>query len=173
MVEVATQTDLLGSLGINWKLFVAQLVNFSVVVFVLWKWVFKPVTSTLDKRQKLIEESLEKAKSIDERMQKIGAETGTILKESHVQAQAIMVSAEEKAKEFHENEMKKTRAQVDSMLASGKAELEAMKAHLLQETRADLSSIVVQAVERILAESADTKTHDVFVAKALAALKTK
>ncbi|MBX4188293.1 MAG: hypothetical protein KW793_04140, partial [Candidatus Doudnabacteria bacterium] len=32
-------SGVLGTLGINWKLFLAQLINFSIVLFVFWKWV--------------------------------------------------------------------------------------------------------------------------------------
>ncbi|MBL8031980.1 MAG: hypothetical protein JNK33_06710, partial [Candidatus Doudnabacteria bacterium] len=60
--EAATgQASGLGSLGLNAKLFIAQLVNFSIIFFVLWRWVFKPITRHLQERTTRIEQSLQDA----------------------------------------------------------------------------------------------------------------
>src|SRR5690348_9342004 len=53
--------------GLNWKLFIAQLVNFGIILFVLWKWVFGPVGKKLQERSDKIEKSLQQAKEIEEK----------------------------------------------------------------------------------------------------------
>src|SRR3990167_360095 len=58
----AAKTDVLGTLGINWKLFMAQLVNVGIVIFVLSKWVFKPLVKLMDDRVKKIDDGLAHAK---------------------------------------------------------------------------------------------------------------
>ncbi len=50
--------------GINLKSFLAQLVNFAIVLFVLWKWVFRPVAQGLADRTAKIEKSLDDAQQI-------------------------------------------------------------------------------------------------------------
>src|SRR3989344_1771355 len=59
----------IGTLGLNWKLFIAQLINFSVIMFILWRWVFRPVGGALESRRKKIEESVAKAETIEKQMQ--------------------------------------------------------------------------------------------------------
>src|SRR3989338_10025020 len=58
-------SSVLGTLGINWKLFLAQLLNFGIVLFVFWKWVVKPLGTTLTKRQERIESGLKNADYMD------------------------------------------------------------------------------------------------------------
>lgn len=170
LAEAAAHTDLLGVLGIDWKLFLAQLVNFGLVTLVLWKWAYKPAVDMLDKRKKSIAESLAKAEEIDRRMKRIGAEEGAMMKEAHEKAQAVLVAAEASAKEHMASEVEKTRKQVETMLEAGRAELSAMKAHLLTETKQELADVVTVAVEKIVGETADKKTHAELVKKAAALL---
>src|SRR5262245_53133970 len=61
-----SEGGVLGMLGINWKLFIAQLINFGIVLFVLWKWVFKPVSSGLEARTTRIEKSLQDATQLEQ-----------------------------------------------------------------------------------------------------------
>src|SRR3989338_4615733 len=63
-------SSVLGTLGINWKLFLAQLFNFGIVLFVFWKWVVKPLGATLTKRQERIEAGLNNADRMDEEKKK-------------------------------------------------------------------------------------------------------
>jgi len=60
--EVAKES-LLGTFGINWKLLIAQLINFSVVLFVMWKWVYTPLLKLIEDRQKKIEQGIRDAEA--------------------------------------------------------------------------------------------------------------
>ena len=60
-------SDLLSQFGINWTLLIAQMVNFAVLVWVLAKFVYKPVIRVLDERRERIENSLTQAKSIEQK----------------------------------------------------------------------------------------------------------
>src|SRR3989344_7882995 len=83
----------IGTLGINWKLFLAQLLNFGIVIFVLWKWVMKPVVGALESRRAKIELSLKKAQDIEERLQKFEEHREEELRRVRVQGQEILNKA--------------------------------------------------------------------------------
>ena len=170
MVE-EVKTGVLATLGIDWKLFLAQLVNYGIVVVVLWKWAYQPLLQMLDTRKKKIEESLEKAKEIDTRMKRVGAEEGAMMKAAHEKAQTILVAAETGAKERMQEEVEATKKQVDSMLLKGKEELAAMKSQLILDAKQDLADVVVAAVSKIVGETADKKLHADLVKKAKAVLE--
>ena len=42
---------------LDWKLFLAQVVNFTIVVFVLWRFAFKPLAKNLAERTRTIEKA--------------------------------------------------------------------------------------------------------------------
>ena len=56
VTKEAGSGGVIGTLGLNWKLFMAQLLNFGIVLFVLWKWVFRPVAGALETRRQRVEE---------------------------------------------------------------------------------------------------------------------
>ena len=45
--QVAESAGILGPLGVDVKLFIAQLVNVGVVLFVMWRWVYKPLLKVM------------------------------------------------------------------------------------------------------------------------------
>ena len=59
----AAKESVLGALGVNWKLFIAQLLNFSVVLFVMWKWVYTPLLRIIDARTARIDKGLKDAEA--------------------------------------------------------------------------------------------------------------
>jgi len=64
-------SELLGQLGINWKLFISQAVNFLILLLVLRAFVYKPVLAILEKREKKIKEGLDKANEADIRLNEV------------------------------------------------------------------------------------------------------
>ena len=61
---------LLASLGINGTLFLFQLINFAIVVAILWFLVLKPLTKKMGERQEKIEDSLKNAEAVEENLRK-------------------------------------------------------------------------------------------------------
>ena len=51
-------TKIMHDFGISLPFILAQIVNFSIVAFILWRFAFKPVLATLDARQRKIAEGL-------------------------------------------------------------------------------------------------------------------
>ena len=56
--------EILSNLGISWPKLIAQTVNFGIVLFVLWKFAYKPILDLLEQRRKKIEESVTNADKI-------------------------------------------------------------------------------------------------------------
>ena len=89
---------LLEKLGIDWRLFLSQAVNFLILLVILRLTVYKPLLAILHKRKKTIEEGLEKAKEADKRLGEIGQLQKEKLKEAEGKAVVLIKNAEEKAK---------------------------------------------------------------------------
>jgi hypothetical protein len=57
------EVGLIGTLGLNRDLFFAQLFNFAVVFFVMWRWVYKPLVKAMDERSATIAKGLSDAEA--------------------------------------------------------------------------------------------------------------
>ena len=109
----------IGTLGINWKLFLAQLLNFGIVLFILWKWVMKPVVGALESRRVKIEQSLKKAQDIEERLQKFEEHKEGELRRIRVQGQEILNQANAAAASAKAETVAAGRAEADHCRGEG------------------------------------------------------
>src|SRR3989344_8781458 len=89
-VETASQTGLLGSLGINSTLFLFQLINFAAVAAIAWFLILKPLTKKMSERQRIIDESLDNAKKVSENLEKSEADYQKRLKQARLEAEKVL-----------------------------------------------------------------------------------
>jgi F-type H+-transporting ATPase subunit b len=153
--ETAKEEGVVGMFGLNWKLFLAQLVNFGIVVFVLWKWVFKPVTKGLSDRTDKIEGSLAEA----ERIMKDRADFDTWkqgeISTVRTEATAIIAQAKQTAEELKTNTLKTTSEEQNRLIEQTKTRLEQEKGLMIQQAKTELADIVVEATSKILKAKID------------------
>ena len=60
-----SEAGILGNLGLDPGLFIAQLVNFLVVLLVLWRFAYRPLLKLLSERTEKIEGGLKMAKEME------------------------------------------------------------------------------------------------------------
>jgi len=92
--------------GIDWKLFLSQLVNFGIILVVLSFFVYKPVLKVLKDRSKKIKEGLDKAEEAGIRLKEIDDIGKTKIKEAEGKSIEIIKATEKRAK-FLEQELQK------------------------------------------------------------------
>ncbi|MEK9130693.1 MAG: F0F1 ATP synthase subunit B [Patescibacteria group bacterium] len=147
----------IAALGIDLKIFIAQLINFTIVLLVLWKWAYKPIVRLLEERQKKIEASVKGAEAIEERMKGMAAERTDLLKKAKAEAQAVvdeaMVTAEGRKTEM----IDKTKREVERVIIQGKAQLSAEREAMIRSARKELAEVAVAATKRIIGEEINEK----------------
>ena len=156
-VEHAATSGVWGTLGLNWKLFLAQLVNFTVVLFVLWRWVFKPVVGALETRRQKIEESVKKADEIEKQMRETEILRQQKLTQAMHEAQAVMNKTLTLAEQTRTETLLAAKQEAQKIVASGQQILQAKKQEIMREIKQELADLVVAGTEKILKEKLDTK----------------
>ncbi|MDP4000854.1 MAG: F0F1 ATP synthase subunit B [bacterium] len=143
-------TGILGTLGINGKLFLAQLINFSIVLFVFWKWIVKPLGKTLTERQERIESGLKNAEKMDKQRKQFDEWKLTEMKKVRHEADDVLRSATDTANKIKQETIFETQKQSDKMLEQAKNSIETEKDKMLKEVKEEVATLVVAASEKIL-----------------------
>ncbi len=151
--------ELLGKLGIDWKLLLAQLFNFLLLLLVLKKFLYKPVLNFLDQRKKQISESLDKARQIDETLKSSSAKQDAIMVEARKEAAQIIAAAQAGAEKIAKEKLIQTAAEAQAIVEKAKKSIAGEKEKLVSEARADISRLVVDATAKVL-NGAVTKEVD-------------
>mgnify|MGYP001598212357 CR=1 FL=1 len=102
-------------LGINWKLFLSQAVNFFILLLVLRAFVYKPLLKIIKERNRKIKEGLDKAEEADIRLKEIDVIGKGKIKEAEQESINIIKNTEKKAK-ILERELQKKNEEKQSQM---------------------------------------------------------
>jgi F-type H+-transporting ATPase subunit b len=157
--ETAHEADpgVLGTFGLRGDLFAAQLINFLLVLIVLWRFVYKPIFAVLDAREKSIAKSVKDVEEISARVKASEAERTAMLNDARKEAQAIIESAMRET-DARKNEMiESAKREVERVIVRGKEQLVAEREAAMLEMRKDIIDIAVRAAAKIATEGMTQK----------------
>ncbi|MBI5411877.1 F0F1 ATP synthase subunit B [Candidatus Peregrinibacteria bacterium] len=146
--------------GLHLNLLIAQIINFGVLFFVLYKLAYKPILKVLDQRREKIENSLKQAKEIEERTLRLEEDIKKRLAETKQQAEGILAEAKEIAEKVHNDGMTKTNQEIAVMLAKTKADIAQQKEGMMTDIKDYVVQTSVEVVKKILSEKLDEKTRE-------------
>ncbi|MFZ2300088.1 MAG: F0F1 ATP synthase subunit B [Candidatus Moraniibacteriota bacterium] len=149
--------EALANLGIDWKLLLAQAVNFLVLLFILRRFAYKPMLDFLEKRSTRIEQGLKDAEAAQTKLAAMEAKEKETLSVARNEARAIIDAAETSAKKRDAERLAETEAQTKRFLEDARIKIEAEKQKILVEARQEIAEVVALSVEKILRETVDAK----------------
>src|SRR3989339_409682 len=164
--------ELISQLGIDWKLLLAQIINFLVLLFVLYKFLYKPVLGLMEKRSKHIEESLKKAEQIEANLKETESKREQTIIQAKEEARQIIVSAKQQAEETKSKIIETSKKEGDLLLTKALEQIEVSKQRAIQEIQGEVSDLVVSAAKKIIGDNLTDKLNEKTVASAIEDLKS-
>ncbi|MDP1846089.1 MAG: F0F1 ATP synthase subunit B [Candidatus Moranbacteria bacterium] len=160
-------SELLSKLGIDWKLLIAQIVNFLVLLFVLYKFAYGPVLAMLDKRQKKIEKGLKDADEAHKKLAESADMQKEILRKARIEAKDIVEKSYVQAEKSKSEIAAEAKTQAEKIIANAKDQIELEKNKMITEVKSEIGSLVVAAAEKIINEKIDEKKDKEIIGKSL------
>ncbi|MBI5466427.1 MAG: F0F1 ATP synthase subunit B [Candidatus Kerfeldbacteria bacterium] len=142
--------ELLDKLGIDWKLLLAQIVNFLIVLAVLYRWLYKPLIVFLEQRRARIDKSLQEAQRIESDLKELESKKVETMVEAKRQAQDILERADEEAERQRQETLSRVRAEAERVVAEVRAKFEAEREEARQALRREAARLVVQVVTKVV-----------------------
>ncbi len=131
-------------------------VVFLLLLLVLRKYAWGPITSALADRERTIDTSIKRAEAALAEARQIQADNQAALKQAEQEAQRILRDAREAAERLRGEEIEKTREQIRKMQAQAQEEIEQQKQRALDELRSEVADLAIQAANKILHENIDS-----------------
>jgi F-type H+-transporting ATPase subunit b len=133
----------------NVGLMIWTLLLFGISMFVLARLAFPRISAALDRRQKMIEQSIEEAEKIRHDAEELLAEYRERLSEARQQAEQIIERAR-KAGEVHERESEEeAKARRERLLEQARRDIETETRRAIQEIRREVADLTVMATEKV------------------------
>ena len=162
----------IAALGIDWKILVAQLINFLIIYYLLNRFAFKPLVKVLEERRRRVAKSIKTAKQIEEEKTALDQKVAQALAKARSETQAMIVQTENALK----SERAKTRAETEThtaqIVSEARAQIKEYKANTQKELAREIGLLVVKATERIVEEDIPDDTKNKISDKVTAQIKS-
>ena len=136
---------------------IAQILNFLVLVFVLAKFVYKPVLGIMEERKNKIASDLETAEKAKNDAEAVKAEYAAKLADARQEAQAIIENARKTAQAAHDKIMADTKAEQEQYVAAQKEIIATEKKKAMDEVRAQVISLSMIAAGKIVEQKLNSE----------------
>lgn len=160
-------SDLLGSLGIDVQLLVLQTIAFLLLLVILSKWVFPVLSRMLEKREKLIEESVRAAAEAEANAVKAEAKIADMMKQARKEADELLSSAKSEAAQMVSDADKKSRDRAEQIVEAAEAEIQKNVEAARSSLRRETLELVAEATEKVVGSTVDARVDQKIVERAL------
>jgi len=144
--------EILGNLGINGKIFLAQIVNFFLLMYILKRFLYQPLLNIMQEREKRIKEGLKNADKAEARIGEIEAGAEKRLEKAAREADRILEKAHIEGEEHKKDLIRETQEEISRLREEAKASLKKEKERLISEVRQETGDIAVQIARKIVQE---------------------
>lgn len=148
--------DVFAKLGVDWKLLLAQAVNFGILFWVLRRFAYRPMLEFLESRSVRIDKGLKDAEAAQTKLALMEEKEKQVLGQARSEARTIIETAEANAKKRDAERSTETEEKMKRFLEDAHVQVEEEKQKILAEAKQEIADVVILAVEKILKEKVDT-----------------
>ena len=141
--------DILNQFGVQPILLAAQVVNFLILLFILKKFLYKPILKVLEDRKQGISDSLKNAEEIERRLNQIGEREAEAVLKSAREGEKIIRQATESAVQIIEDGKRRYEEIISNAVEDAKKVTQLEKTRLEQEIKEHLGEIVMLALQKV------------------------
>jgi F-type H+-transporting ATPase subunit b len=157
---MAAESDVFTSLGINPLILIGQVINFLILLFLLNKFLYKPILKKLDERSKLIKAGLKAAEENLKRQEEIDSLKEKELKKARELAEEFLTKAKENAEQLKLETISKTKAEVEKLNAKQEAERKNALAKERKELKEEVVNLSSEIARQVLQQFIDDKMQN-------------
>lgn len=151
--------SLIETFHIDIKLLFAQMINFAIVLSVLYFFALKPLMKTMNDRTKKIEKSLKDAEDINLKKEELEKEYKKTITAAKGEANEIIENAKKQSDEKGRKIIENAKAEVGLIINSEKEKLHKEKELILKEIKNDVADLAMKSLEKILEKKIDDKEN--------------
>ena len=159
--------QLIQTFHIEANLLLAQLVNFVIVLLVLYKFAYKPILKGLNERTDKIEKGLKDADAAAKKLEKVAEDEKEILASAKKEAQEIVKKSEEISKTNRETAVALTKEASEKILENAKKQIEQEKEKMMSEIKNEVAELVALAAGKVIGEKIDSAKDRELIEKSI------
>jgi len=140
-------------LGINPILILTQVFNFFVLMFLLKKFLYKPVLAMLDKRRVDAERTVQLKQELEKQKESADKEKEAAVLEGRREADRIMKDAQTKGEGLAKQMEEKAKSQSEDIVNHGQEQLKMQEQEIRTKLSGEVSRTALEAAQTVLQDS--------------------
>ena len=145
---------------------IAQAVVMIVFVAICWRYIYPPILSVMQEREKKISDGLEAAKKADDSLEEAKLAFDKELNKAKEDAAEILEKANARASKIVSDASSKAGLEAEKIMASASIAVENETNKAKEELRQQMSEIIIDTTQKILGEEISKEKHEEILKKA-------
>jgi F-type H+-transporting ATPase subunit b len=154
-------------MGINLPGLITQLISFAILVFLLTRFLYKPVVKLLDERAEKIKKGLSDAETASKGAEEAASKIEEELSQARLEGKKLVEAAREASNQLREEEKEKIAVEISQMMEKAKKEINSERDSAILELKNRFGELVVDAAGKVIEKEIDEKSHSELITKAL------
>jgi F-type H+-transporting ATPase subunit b len=159
--------EALKNLGIEWPLFVSQVVNFAIFFYLANRFLYKPILGMLDKRSSEIEKGLAEAKRNMEEAKHGSEDRAKLLDDTKKESKKIIDNALIASGKMKDEMLRDAETKAKEILEMAAKRAEEEKRKMMDEVKVETKALALGIVEKLLKEKLGPETDRRFIENAV------
>lgn len=130
--------------------FIFQAVNVGVVLFLLWKVGFKPVSEVLARRESFVENSLAQAAATKKEAEKLLTDYQRMMADAKQDADNLMSQAAKQGEELKREMIAQAEQEAYRIFQRARTDIEKEKEKVLTDIRSEIANLTIFATSKLL-----------------------
>jgi len=139
--------------------FIANLVNFAILLYLLRRFLYKPALDYLDRRRELISSRMESARKAREEAERLAAQREEALKKAFEQAERTIEEARARAEEIITAAKDQAKTEAARILEAARRETAKERAEMEKELRRAYAELAVMGAAQVLEREVRIEDH--------------
>ena len=149
----------MSGLGIKVWTLAAQIVNFLILLLLLYFFAYKPVLKMLDERSRKIKESMEEVQKVKEQSAQTEEEFKKKIEAAGKEGQEMIARAMRTGEEARQRAQAEAKQEAQSLVEKARAEIQLERNETIGELRQEFADLTVVAAEKVIGKSLDKEAH--------------
>ncbi|MBG7617147.1 MAG: F0F1 ATP synthase subunit B [Chloroflexi bacterium] len=157
----------LSELGINGASLLAQLVNFGILLVLLYLIAYKPILRIIDQRSEKVKESLAQTEDVKLQAEQAEQEIKGKLEQVSKQSQEVIDRAAKTGEEIRQRAMEEAKEEAKALVTRARVEIKRESDEVIEQLRREYADLTVLAAEKIIDKSLDKNAHKDLIDKVM------
>jgi F-type H+-transporting ATPase subunit b len=154
-------------IGLDFPVFVGQLVSFLILLAVLGRYGYPPIRRVMEERARRVRESVEQVELARVEYERVRGEAEQELTKARQQSHLIMVQAGAARDRLLAEAQAEAKRESQALIQAGRAQIAEERRIMIEQLRREFSDAAVAAAGAIISETLDADKHKELIARAL------